>query len=37
MTARGHDPHAIDGKFPEPAQRFDVVVIGAGESGTVAA
>ncbi len=31
------DPHAIDGKFPAPAIRFDVVVVGAGRSGTAAA
>jgi thioredoxin reductase len=31
------DPHAIDGKFPAPATRFDVVVVGAGRSGTAAA
>jgi thioredoxin reductase len=37
MTARGHDPHAIDGKFPAPEQHFDVVVVGAGKSGTAAA
>ncbi len=37
MTARKHDPHAIDGKFPAPEQKFDVVVIGAGTSGSQAA
>lgn len=37
MTARGTDPHAIDGKFPAPEQHFDVVVVGAGESGAKAA
>ena len=37
MSTRGHDPHAIDGKFPAPEQHFDVVVIGAGRSGTQAA
>ena len=37
MTARGHDPHAIDGKFPAPSAHYDVIVIGGGESGTEAA
>ncbi|MFM5883964.1 MAG: NAD(P)/FAD-dependent oxidoreductase [Novosphingobium sp.] len=37
MTTRTIDPHAIDGKFPAPAQHFAVVVVGAGESGTKAA
>lgn len=37
MTARKIDPHAIDGKFPKPQQHFDLVVIGAGQSGTRAA
>ncbi|MFM5918257.1 MAG: FAD-dependent oxidoreductase, partial [Novosphingobium sp.] len=37
MTARGTDPHAIDGKFPKPQDHFDVVVVGAGRSGTKAA
>ena len=37
MTQRGTDPHAIDGKFPVPEQHFDVVVVGAGPSGTAAA
>lgn len=37
MTVRGLDPHAIDGKFPVPDQHYDLVVVGAGESGTDAA
>lgn len=37
MTTRSIDPHAIDGKFPLPAQHFAVVVVGAGKSGTQAA
>lgn len=37
MTARKIDPHAIDGKFPAPTTRYDVVVIGAGEAGCAAA
>lgn len=37
MTARTTDPHAIDGKFPVPAQHFAVVVVGAGKSGTQSA
>jgi NADPH-dependent 2,4-dienoyl-CoA reductase/sulfur reductase-like enzyme len=37
MTARGTDPHAIDGKFPQPQDQIDVVVVGAGRSGTKAA
>ena len=37
MTARKIDPHAIDGKFPKPDQHFDLVVVGAGQSGTAAA
>ncbi|MFM5949259.1 MAG: FAD-dependent oxidoreductase, partial [Novosphingobium sp.] len=37
MTARGIDPHAIDGKFPKPQDHFDLVVVGAGTSGTEAA
>ena len=37
MSQRGHDPHAIDGKFPRPDQHFDLVVVGAGQSGTEAA
>ncbi|MEQ1497227.1 MAG: NAD(P)/FAD-dependent oxidoreductase [Novosphingobium sp.] len=37
MTARGTDPHAIDGKFPAPQQHYDVVVVGAGSSGAAAA
>ncbi|MFM5916170.1 MAG: FAD-dependent oxidoreductase, partial [Novosphingobium sp.] len=36
MTARGTDPHAIDGKFPKPQDHFDLVVVGAGRSGTAA-
>ncbi len=31
------DAHAIDGKFSAPDDRFDVVVVGAGEAGTAAA
>jgi thioredoxin reductase len=31
------DPHAINGKFPQPEQRYDLVVIGAGPSGIAAA
>jgi thioredoxin reductase len=31
------DVHAIDGKIAAPAERFDVVVVGAGEAGTAAA
>lgn len=34
MTRRGHDPHAIDGKFPLPSQHFELIVVGAGQSGT---
>ncbi len=37
MSARGTDPHAIDGKFPVPGQHYDLVVIGGGTSGTQAA
>ncbi len=37
MSTRGTDPHAIDGKFPQPQDHFDVVVVGAGRSGTKAA
>lgn len=37
MTDRTRDQHAIDGKFPQPELRFDVVVVGAGKSGTAAA
>lgn len=37
MIPRGTDPHAIDGKFPVPEHHFDVVVVGAGPSGTAAA
>lgn len=41
MTPQGadrkSDPHAIDGKFPAPALSYDVVVVGAGRSGTAAA
>lgn len=37
MSERGRDPHAIDGKFPKPQDHFDVIVIGAGRSGTTAA
>ena len=31
------DRHAIDGKIPAPDERFDTVVIGAGQAGTAAA
>jgi thioredoxin reductase len=31
------DVHAIDGKIAAPSERFDVVVVGAGEAGTAAA
>jgi thioredoxin reductase len=31
------DVHAIDGKLPAPDERFDVVVVGAGDAGTGAA
>ena len=31
------DVHAIDGKVAAPAERFDVIVIGAGAAGTAAA
>jgi thioredoxin reductase len=37
MSERGRDPHAIDGKFPMPQSRFDVVVVGAGDAGCTAA
>lgn len=37
MSQRGHDPHAIDGKFPAPSQHYHTVVIGGGTSGTQAA
>lgn len=37
MTERKIDPHAIDGKFPAPNQHFDLVVVGAGQSGAAAA
>lgn len=37
MTSRGTDPHAIDGKFPRPDQHYDLVVVGAGTTGTDAA
>ncbi|MBS3927902.1 MAG: FAD-dependent oxidoreductase [Sphingomonadales bacterium] len=37
MSERGHDPHAIDGKFPAPSQHYHTVVIGGGTSGTQAA
>ena len=37
MTERKTDPHAIDGKFPAPSQRFDLIVVGAGPSGAAAA
>lgn len=36
-TDRPRDPHAIDGKFPGPEARYDVVVVGAGRSGSEAA
>jgi thioredoxin reductase len=35
--SEGRDPYAIAGKFPEPEQRFDLVVIGAGAAGCTAA
>lgn len=35
--SRPTDPHAIDGKFPAPETRFDVIVVGAGEAGCAAA
>ncbi len=31
------DVHAIDGKVSGPDERFDVVVVGAGEAGTAEA
>jgi thioredoxin reductase len=31
------DRHALDGKIPAPAERFDLVVVGAGPAGTAAA
>jgi thioredoxin reductase len=37
MTRSKIDPHAIDGKFPSPESRFDIIVVGAGRSGTAAA
>lgn len=37
MSERIRQQSAIDGKFPAPEQRFDVVVVGAGRSGTAAA
>lgn len=37
MNARVRQQSAIDGKFPAPQTRFDVVVAGAGRSGTAAA
>jgi len=36
-TERKVDPHAIDGKFPAPETRYDLVVVGAGRSGIAAA
>ena len=33
----GRDPYSIAGKFTPPEQRFDVVVVGAGQAGTKAA
>jgi thioredoxin reductase len=33
----GTDPSAINGKFPAPAERYDLVVIGAGPAGIAAA
>jgi len=36
-TERKVDPHAIDGKFPVPETRYDLVVVGAGRSGIAAA
>ena len=33
----GTDPHAINGKFPAPETRYQLVVIGAGPSGIAAA
>jgi thioredoxin reductase len=37
MTDRIHQQSAIDGKFPVPEQHYDLVVVGAGRSGTAAA
>lgn len=37
MSERVRQQSAIDGKFPAPETRFDVVVVGAGASGTAAA
>lgn len=35
--AKRTDPHAINGKFPAPETRYELVVIGAGPSGIAAA
>jgi thioredoxin reductase len=37
MSERVRQQSAIDGKFPAPEQHFDVIVVGAGRSGTAAA
>jgi thioredoxin reductase len=37
VNERVRQQSAIDGKFPAPEQRFDVVVVGAGRSGRAAA
>lgn len=37
MSERVRQKSAIDGKFPAPETHFDVVVVGAGASGTAAA
>jgi thioredoxin reductase len=37
MSQSVRDPHAIDGKFPVPESRAEIVVIGAGPAGVAAA
>ena len=37
MSPRGFDPKAIAGKVPPPERRVDVLVVGAGPAGVVAA